>query len=69
MHLRTDASADLAIKDEDIAKLRRVVAEAQALFGARHYRQYAWLVGLGDTFTNNGVEHHESTDIRMSRNR
>jgi len=61
-----DASADLAIKDDDIAKLRHVVAEAEALFGARHYRQYAWLVGLGDTFTTNGVEHHESTDIRMS---
>jgi len=61
-----DASADLAIKDEDIARLRRVVAEAEALFGARHYRQYAWLVGLGDTFTTNGVEHHESTDIRLS---
>ena len=61
-----DASADLAIKDEDVAKLRRVVAEAEALFGARHYRQYAWLVGLGDTLTSNGVEHHESTDIRMS---
>jgi len=61
-----DASADLAIKDDDVAKLRRVVAEAEALFGARHYRQYAWLVGLGDTLTTNGVEHHESTDIRMS---
>jgi predicted metalloprotease with PDZ domain len=61
-----DASADLAIKDDDIAKLRRVVAEAEALFGARHYRQYAWLVGLGDTLTSNGVEHHESTDIRMN---
>ena len=61
-----DASADLAIKDDEIAKLRRVVAEAEALFGARHYRQYAWLVGLGDTLTTNGVEHHESTDIRMN---
>jgi len=61
-----DASADLAIKDDEIAKLRRVVAEAEALFGARHYRQYAWLVGLADTLTTNGVEHHESTDIRMN---
>ena len=61
-----DAAADLAIKDGDITGLRRVVGEAQALFGARHYRQYAWLVGLGETLTTNGVEHHESTDIRMS---
>lgn len=60
-----NASADLAIKDEDIARMRKLVVEAEALFGADHYRQYVWLVGLGDTLTNNGVEHHESTDIRM----
>ena len=63
--LFADATADLAFKDDDAAALRRVVAEAGALFGARHYRNYVWLVGLGDTFTNNGVEHHESTDIRL----
>jgi len=60
-----DASADLAISEDDIGHLRRVVLEAQELFGARHYRQYAWLLALGDTLNNNGVEHHESTDIRM----
>jgi len=65
LSLFADASADLAIKDEQIAKMRRVVHEAVALFGARHYASYVWLVGLGDTFTNNGVEHHESTDIRL----
>jgi len=46
-------------------KMRHVVHEAEALFGARHYASYVWLVGLGDSFTNNGVEHHESTDIRL----
>ena len=60
-----DASADLAIKDEEVVRLRKLVAEAETLFGADHYRQYVWLVGLGDTLDNNGVEHHESTDIRM----
>ncbi len=60
-----DASADLAIKDGDVSRMRRVVHEAEALFGARHYNQYVWLLGLGDTLDNNGVEHHESTDIRM----
>jgi predicted metalloprotease with PDZ domain len=65
LSLFADASADLAIKDDEVAKMRRLVDEAAALFGARHYNSYAWLVGLGDTFTNNGVEHHESTDIRL----
>jgi predicted metalloprotease with PDZ domain len=63
--LFADAAADLAMSDADIAHLRRVVLEADALFGAHHYRQYAWLVALGDTLDNNGVEHHESTDIRL----
>ena len=63
--LFADSPGDLAIKDFDIASLRRVVREAEALFGAHHYRQYAWLVAMGDTLNTNGVEHHESTDIRM----
>lgn len=65
LNIFADASADLAIKDDDIARMRHVVFEAQALFGARHYTQYVWLLGLGDRLDNNGVEHHESTDIRM----
>jgi predicted metalloprotease with PDZ domain len=60
-----DAAADIAVRQEQIAGWRRVVAEAGALFGAHHYRSYAWLLVLGDTLDNNGVEHHESTDIRM----
>ena len=65
LSLFADSPADLAIKDFDIASMRRVVHEAEALFGAHHYRQYAWLVAMGDTLNTNGVEHHESTDIRM----
>lgn len=60
-----DAAPDLAIADEQVAGLRRAVAEAGALFGARHYGSYTWLLALGDTLATNGVEHHESTDIRM----
>jgi len=63
--LFADASADLAIADADIAHWRRLVLEAEALFGTDHYRSYTWLVAMGDTLVNNGVEHHESTDIRM----
>lgn len=65
MTIFADAASDLAAKDDDIARWRRLVHEAEALFGARHYRSYVWLVGLGDTLTNNGVEHHEATDIRL----
>jgi predicted metalloprotease with PDZ domain len=60
-----DAPGDLALSDTMIAGLRRLVAEAQQLFGPGHYREYVWLVALGNNLDQqNGLEHHESTDIR-----
>ena len=44
--------------------MRNLVNEADALFGARHYREYRWLVTLSDLVEPQGLEHHESTDIR-----
>lgn len=43
----------------------RLVAEFHALFGARHYRSYRWLVALSDHVAHFGLEHHESSDNRM----
>src|SRR5262249_58067498 len=37
---------------------------ARALFGARHYRSYRWLLALSDAVDENGLEHHESSDDR-----
>ena len=55
------------MNEATVAGLQRVVAEAASLFGPGHYRQYVWLVALGDTLDpQNGLEHHESTDIRDS---
>jgi len=49
--------------------MRRVVAEATGLFGPGHYREYVWLITLSDALaTQNGLEHHESTDIRDTEN-
>jgi predicted metalloprotease with PDZ domain len=54
----------LAVPAARIAAYRRLPAEAAALFGARHYREYHWLVALDDTLEENGLEHHESSDDR-----
>jgi predicted metalloprotease with PDZ domain len=63
--IAADAPADLAMSDAMIAGMRRVVAEATGLFGAGHYREYVWLIALGNALDQqNGLEHHESTDIR-----
>jgi predicted metalloprotease with PDZ domain len=67
MSIAADAPADLAVNEEFISGMRRLVAEADALFGPGHYREYVWLIALGNTLDlQNGLEHHESTDIRDS---
>ncbi|HEY7215943.1 MAG TPA: M61 family peptidase [Thermoanaerobaculia bacterium] len=43
----------------------RLPEEAGALFGARHYRHYQWLLSLSDHVEHFGLEHHESSDDRV----
>src|SRR5450755_1566861 len=59
-----DSQSALALNDIRTAQVRNLVSEADALFGARHYREYRWLVTLSDLIEPQGLEHHESTDIR-----
>jgi len=67
MSIVADAPGDLAVSDAFIDALKRLPGEAQSLFGPGHYREYAWLISLGNTLDpQNGLEHHESTDIRDS---
>ncbi len=63
--IAADAPGDLAVSEQTLAGLRKLVPEAVALFGPGHYREYVWLLALGDNLDQqNGLEHHESTDIR-----
>jgi len=62
MDLVADSNADLAMKPEDLAAYRKLVAETGALFGARHYRQYHFLYTLSGDVGEHGLEHHESND-------
>src|SRR5262249_44680575 len=64
LHLAADSEAALALPDGDVAHYRRLVAEANALFGARHYRDYHFLLTLSDHVPSNGLEHHEASDNR-----
>ncbi len=51
----------------DVEKhFRRLVAEAQALFGPAHYDDYHFLLSLSDAIAHFGVEHRESSDDRDS---
>jgi predicted metalloprotease with PDZ domain len=62
MDLVADSEGDLAMKPEDLAAYQKLVAETGALFGARHYRQYHFLLTLSDQVGGHGLEHHESND-------
>ena len=62
MDLVADAESDLAMKPEDIAAFQKLVAETGVLFGARHYRDYHFLLTLSDQVGGHGLEHHESND-------
>ena len=45
---------------------KRLVAETGALYGARHYRDYHFLLTLSDHTAHFGLEHHESSDDRVA---
>ncbi len=62
MDLVADDEADLAMSAADLAAYQKLVAETGALFGARHYRQYHFLLTLSDLVGEHGLEHHESND-------
>jgi predicted metalloprotease with PDZ domain len=46
-------------------RFSHVVDEAGALFGGQPYHSYHFQIALSDTVGNDGVEHRESTDLRM----
>lgn len=62
MDLVADADSDLAMPPKDFAAYQKLVAETGALFGARHYRHYDFLLTLSGQVGGHGVEHHESND-------
>jgi predicted metalloprotease with PDZ domain len=60
-----DSEAALALPQDRIAQLTQLAHQAEALFGAHHFRTYRWLVTLSDVVETQGLEHHESSDNRF----
>jgi predicted metalloprotease with PDZ domain len=63
--LAADSAAALAMSPEVQQGLTNLVAESGRLFGARHYRDYHFLLALSDHVAHFGLEHHESNDSRL----
>jgi predicted metalloprotease with PDZ domain len=64
LHIAADGPAALEPGAAEVQHLRQLIAEDFALFGARHYRRYDFLLALSDRMPPDGVEHHESSDNR-----
>ena len=65
IHIAAESQAGLEITPETLQEWRQLVAETGALFGARHYRHYDFLLTESDNVETDGVEHHESSDNRV----
>src|SRR5208337_4392110 len=64
LDLAAESAAALDIPKDVIASYRRLVAETGALFKARHYEHYNFLVWLHGMYQD-GLEHHQSSDNRL----
>src|ERR1022692_906627 len=60
-----DSEAALNMSPENQKEMTSLVAESGKLFGARHYRDYHFLLALSDHVAHFGLEHHESNDSRL----
>ena len=64
VHIAADSDGALQIEPATEAGYKNLVAETGALFGARHYRSYHFLLSLSEHVAHFGLEHHESSDDR-----
>jgi predicted metalloprotease with PDZ domain len=62
MDIVADTPAALETKPETVTGWQNLIKEANAFFGARHYRSYRFLLTLSDVGGGEGLEHHESSE-------
>lgn len=63
--MASDSEAALSMPPETMRAYKQLVAETGSLYGARHYRDYHFLLTLSDQVAHFGLEHHESSDDRV----
>jgi predicted metalloprotease with PDZ domain len=63
--LACDSPAGLELSASLKKAYENLVAEAGALFGARHYGSYRFLFSMSDQLRGNAIEHHECSDNRL----
>ncbi len=66
LHIAADGDAATNLPPAIEQGFKNLVQEAGAIFGSRHYRDYHFLLTLSDHVAHFGLEHHESSDDRVS---
>jgi predicted metalloprotease with PDZ domain len=64
LDLVADDAADLKVDDAQLQAHRNLIAQAQLMFGAHHYRHYDFLFTLSEDTGHFGLEHSQSSDDR-----
>ena len=65
LSVAAETDEELQIPPQSLEQLRQLVREEAALFQARHFDRYRFLLALTDSVPSNGIEHHESSDNRL----
>lgn len=62
LNVCADTAEELDASDKTIGHFRNLVKEMIAMYGARHWKNYHFLLTVSDVMPGEGVEHHESSD-------
>ena len=61
-----DQPRDLEISPDVVQDYKNLIPETDALYGARHWSNYHFLLTLTDAIPYQGIEHHQSSDDRAA---
>jgi len=62
LDLLADDPANLAVSDQEVMRLRALIAQTQRVFGPAPYRHYDAIVALDDALGAGGIEHLEESE-------
>jgi predicted metalloprotease with PDZ domain len=62
LNIVADSPEELVATPDQIAKHKKLVSEALALFGAKHFDHYDFLLSISDQLGGIGLEHHRSSE-------
>jgi predicted metalloprotease with PDZ domain len=66
LDMAADGPEEVELSKEHIADFDRLVRETGALYKSRHYGSYHFLVTLSNEVAHFGLEHHQSSDDRVT---